>query len=66
MFRNLKFISKTFMNSEVIHVLKQIGMKAYGEIRVYLHSFFTLGCRRWLSGECSASSPDIGLLFVFF
>ena len=53
------------MNSEVIHVRKQIGVKAYGEVRAYLHSFFNVGCRRWLSGEWSASSPMLDL-YIFF
>ena len=39
------------MNSQVIRVRKQIGVKAYGEIRVYLHSFCNLVCRRWSSGQ---------------
>jgi hypothetical protein len=52
------------MSSEVIHVRKQIGVKAYGEIRVYLHSFFNLGCRRWLSGQLHLRILD--LYFFFF
>jgi hypothetical protein len=52
------------MNSEVIHVHKQIGVKEYGGIRVYLHSFINLGCRRWLIGQLHLRILDLYLYIL--
>jgi len=56
----------SFMDSEVMHVRKQIGLKAYGEVRVYLNTFFNLVCGRWSSDQFHLWILDVCLLFACF